>query len=134
MAPRADRTRAEKRKPARPVRRSKTVLNLEKLRKDYGLGRGILGRALGVTEATLHDWETGAGSPNVQERAKAWKFERILRRAAGAMRRSYILTWLEAPSEACAELGAATPLALLERGDYEAVENLLYYLGSGVSL
>ena len=133
MAPKADRTRGEKLKPTRPARRGKTVLNLEKLGNDYDLSRRVLARALGVTEAALQDWEKGAGSPGIQERAKVRKLERILRRAAGALRRSYLPTWLETPSEACAELGAATPLALLGKGDYEAVEDLLYYLGSGVS-
>jgi DNA-binding XRE family transcriptional regulator len=132
MAPKADRTRAGKPKRARPARRGKAVLNMDKIRNDYGLSRRALARAVGVTEATLHAWEKGAGSPSAHERAKVRKFERILRKAARAVRRSYLPTWLETPSEACAELGAATPLALLEKGDYEAVEDLLYYLGSGV--
>jgi DNA-binding XRE family transcriptional regulator len=133
MASKAERTGAGKRKDARPARGGKAALNLGKLRNDYGLSCRVLARALGVTEATLHDWEKGAGSPTAHERGKVRKFERLFRKAAGAMRRSYLPTWLVTPSEACAELGAATPLALLEKGDYEAVEDLLYYLGSGVS-
>jgi hypothetical protein len=119
-------------KPGRPARRGKVVPRLEKLQREYGLSRRTVARALGVPEADLGAWEERGGHPGTDERAKVRKLEAILKRAAGAMRMSYLPTWLTTPSNACAELGAATPLELLGRGDYAAVEDLLYSLGSGV--
>jgi hypothetical protein len=56
----------------------------------------------------------------------------ILKKAASAMRPAYVPTWVERPSPACAELGARAPVDLMERGDYDEVEALLFELGSGV--
>jgi transcriptional regulator with XRE-family HTH domain len=122
------------RKPGqgRSIKRGKSGPNLGKLRAGYGLSRPVLARALGITEATLGEWEEGVGHPGANGLAKVRRVRTILKRAAGTMRASYLPTWLEKPCDACAELGAATPLDLLERGDYEAVEGLIYYLGSGV--
>ena len=116
----------------RPARPSKTVLELERLRDTYGLSRRALARSLGITGASLAAWESGKRQPGAEELANVRRLKAVLKRAAGVMRTSYIPAWLEKPSEACAELGAATPLDLLARGDFQAVEDLLYYLGSGV--
>ena len=48
------------------------------------------------------------------------------------MRKSYLPTWLEKPNEACAELGANAPVDLMERGDYDAIEDMIFFFGSGV--
>jgi hypothetical protein len=49
------------------------------------------------------------------------------------MRGSYIAIWLSQPSEACADLGVKTPADLFARGDYQAVEEMIFFLGSGVA-
>jgi hypothetical protein len=50
-----------------------------------------------------------------------------------SVRRDYIATWLEQPSEACADLGVKAPADLFARKDYEAVEDMIFFLGSGVA-
>jgi transcriptional regulator with XRE-family HTH domain len=119
--------------PKRSVPRSPAGPHLAKLRGDYGLSRRLLARMLGVSEATLKTWEQGKGTLGSSEAAKLQRVGSILATAAGSLRADYLATWLETPSDACAELGALTPLGLMAKGDYEAVEDLLYYLGSGAS-
>jgi hypothetical protein len=87
---------------------------------------------LSVTEATLAKWENGAPLGP----AKAIKVQRVrglLYQLEQAMRRSYIATWLRQPSAACADLGVQTPADLFARGDYQAIEDMIFFLGSGVA-
>jgi hypothetical protein len=110
----------------------KAVLDTAALSHSYGLSRTTLARMLGLSEGelALREKEQAAAGAAVRERFR--RVERILQKAAAAMRREYVPTWIDQPSPACAEFGARAPIDLMERGDYDTVENLLFFLGSGV--
>jgi len=105
---------------------------MHKLLTEYGLNRDLLARMASFSPAALARWEKGQRPSDLKERNRIERVATILVRAAGVMRRNYILTWLEKPSPACAEIGARAPIDLLERGDYDTVEEMLLLLGSGV--
>jgi hypothetical protein len=88
---------------------------------------------LGVTPATLARWELGEANPGAAEQARIKRVAAILRKLAGVMRPGFIPTWLTSPNESCKALGAQTPLALLARGDYEDIEDSIFFMGSGVA-
>ena len=104
---------------------------LATLRDNYGLSQATLARMLGVSVTTLGQLENGHGLSPTQCKTVE-RVEIILAKAVQAMHRDYLPTWLEKPSPACAEIGARAPIHLIERGDYDAVEDLLFFLGSGV--
>ncbi len=88
---------------------------------------------LGLSEETETRLEKGEiPVPDETVRDRFDRLKAILQKAAGVMQLDYIPTWVENPSPACAEIGARAPVDLMERGDYEAVEDLLFFLGSGV--
>ena len=102
------------------------------LRHRYQLSRELFAHMLGVTEATLAKWESGAplGPAN---RIKVQRVRGLLHQLEQAMRRSYIATWLRQSSAACADLGVQTPADLFARGDYRAIEDMIFFLGAGVA-
>ena len=102
------------------------------LRTDYGLSRATFARLVGVSEALVKRWEEGSETPDAPLLKRIDRVGRILSRLAGVMRKSFIPTWLARPNDVCRELGARTPLDLLERGKYQEVESMLYYLESGL--
>jgi DNA-binding transcriptional regulator YiaG len=104
----------------------------EMVRRRYGLGPKLFARMLGVSEATLAKWTAGSplGTANL---ARVVCVARILRKLERSLRRDYIATWLEQPSQACADLGAKAPADLFAHKDYEAVEDMIFFLGSGVA-
>lgn len=109
----------------------KVAPGLISLRKQYDLSARLLARLFGVSEATLRSWEKH-GPSNKEEHARVRRVKKILAAAAETMRPSYIASWLTRANPACAELGAAAPVDLMERGDYDAAEDLLFLLGSGL--
>jgi DNA-binding transcriptional regulator YiaG len=119
-----------KNSPRRPKRSSQNPT--ERLRQRYHLSRNVLAYMVGVKEATLTKWENGAtiGAVNL---SKINRVQGLLRKLEQSMRRSYIATWLSQPSEACADLGVNIPADLFARGDYEAIEEMIFFLGSGVA-
>jgi hypothetical protein len=100
------------------------------VRADFGLDLPTFARMTGVPISALEEWEEngfldGAAIDRVDH------VVRILHGLARVMQKSFIPTWLAQPNAACKEIGIASPLDLLERGDYAAVEDMLYYLESG---
>jgi transcriptional regulator with XRE-family HTH domain len=112
---------------------ARAVADVQRLREDFRISKKAFARALGVSERSLARIEAGGCPIESQMRDRLKRLRRILRKAAAAMRREYIPTWIERASPACAEIGAAAPVDLMERGDYDAVDSLLFYLGSGVA-
>jgi transcriptional regulator with XRE-family HTH domain len=102
------------------------------LRADYGLSRASFARMIGVSEVALRRWEEGTGQPDGAAVERFERVGRVLGGLARVMRKPFIPTWLEQPNDACKEVGAGTPLDLLERGDFAAVEDMIFYLESGV--
>jgi hypothetical protein len=86
----------------------------------------------GVSEAALRRWEEGSGPPDDAAVELFERVKRILNGMARVMRKSFIPTWLEQPNDTCMEVGSTTPLDLLGRGDFAAVEDMIFYLESGV--
>jgi len=87
---------------------------------------------LGVSDGTLARWEKAGGAGGTGRAAKIRRVAKILKGLAQVMRASYIPTWLEAPNPACAEIGVGAPVELMERGHYETIEGMIFFLGSGV--
>ena len=98
------------------------------LRHAYGLSRRLLARMLGVPGATLPKWEKGVALPDAACLEKVRRVRRILEGLARVMKKNFIVTWLTSPNEACA---GRAPVDLLEKGHYEAVEDLVYFLEAG---
>jgi hypothetical protein len=86
----------------------------------------------GFSDAALTRLERGDEPLDMAGLARVERIRKVLEKAAEVMRREYIPTWVEKPSAACAEIGASAPLDLMEKGDFEAIEDLLFFLGSGV--
>jgi DNA-binding transcriptional regulator YiaG len=105
---------------------------LEMVRRRYGLSRKLFACMLGVSEATWAKWKAGSqlSSANL---GRVLRVARILRKLERSVRRDYIATWLEQPSKACADLGVSTPADLFARRDYDAIEDMIFFLGSGVA-
>jgi DNA-binding transcriptional regulator YiaG len=136
MKTKAKSTRREKKtRPARAARTTipsangKNAPRTKELRHKFGLNSAIFAKMLGITETTLAKWEKGQGPFDL---AKIIRVKKILEMAARSMNPAYVATWITQPSPACAEIGVNAPLDLLERNDCDAVEDLLFYLGSGV--
>jgi transcriptional regulator with XRE-family HTH domain len=101
------------------------------LRTEYGLSRPAFARMLGTSEAAIASWEQGAATLDAATLDRVGRVEGILGGLARVMRPAFIPVWLEQPNEACKEAGARTPLDLLARGDFQAVEAMIFYLESG---
>ena len=52
--------------------------------------------------------------------------------APASLRAEFIPHWLETPNPACAELDARAPVDLMARGEYQAIENMIFFFESGV--
>ena len=118
-------TRAEKQtEGARPVTTA--------IRADAGLSLPTFARMTGVPEEALARWQEGNEQLDPVALSRLERVCCILQGLARVMRVSFIATWLEQPNDACKEIGTRTPLALLERGDYAEVEDMIFYLESGV--
>jgi hypothetical protein len=87
---------------------------------------------VGISEAALKSWEEGTGWPDPATIERGERARRVLSGLARVMRKSFIPTWLEQPNDACKEVGAATPLDLLQRGNFREVEDMIFYLESSV--
>lgn len=104
------------------------------LRSAFGLSLTDFSRMTGVPEADLAKWEQGAYPLQVSDRGRIEGVGRILEGLARVMRKAFLPTWLGQPNDACKEAGVPTPLALLERGGYQQVEDMIYYFESGVPI
>jgi transcriptional regulator with XRE-family HTH domain len=118
--------------PPVPFQDEKVVLNLGAVREQYGLSRATFARMLGVSDAALARLERGDGQLDKPALARVERIRRVLGKAVEVMRREYIPTWVKKPSAACKELGASAPIDLMEKGDFDSIEDLLFFLGSGV--
>ena len=98
------------------------------LRDAYGLSRRLLARMLGVPRAALPKWEKGVAIPDAACLEKVRRVRGILQGLARVMKKNFIAPWLTTPNEACA---GRAPVDLLEKGDYEAVADLVYFLEAG---
>jgi DNA-binding transcriptional regulator YiaG len=136
MATRANQDAAAKKPsdtgPARSQKRGPALPSIAKIRSAYSLTGPILARMLGVAEVTLAKWEEGKEQPTTDQVTKIKRVANLLKGLSQVMHLSYIPTWLEKPSAACADRGAGTPVDLMERGDYEAIEDMIFFFGSGV--
>jgi transcriptional regulator with XRE-family HTH domain len=102
------------------------------LRTDFGLALPTLAKMTGIHADVLTNWERNKAVrlDSVTQRRLA-RIAGILDGLARVIRRDFIATWLEQPNDACKELGAATPLDLFAKGDYETLEGMVWYLESG---
>jgi hypothetical protein len=115
-----------------PLSQSEVVPDLEALREAYCLSHATVVRMLGLSKADLALWEKGELPADLVGLTRLERLKRLLKRAAEVMRPEYVPIWVEKASPACAEIGAQAPIDLMEKGDYDAVEDLLFLLGSGV--
>src|SRR5260370_30975912 len=115
-----------------PIQPPRAPAISEALRMQYGLSRSTFARIVGVTERTVTSWEKGSRKIGLANQRRIRRVEGILVGLARVMRREFIPTWLEEPSPACTELSARTPTDLLERGEYDAVESMIFFFESGV--
>jgi hypothetical protein len=100
---------------------------LNELRDTYGFSRPLLARMLGVAEATLPRWEKGT-TPSAAGQDRVKRLAGILEGLARVMKKSFIPTWLASPNDACK---GRTPVDVLEAGQYETIEDLVYFLEAG---
>ncbi len=101
------------------------------LRTDFGLSVATFSKMVGVPVKALSAWEANQVVLKGAAAARVKRVASILARLAGIMRRSFIPTWLEQPNNACKEVGVRMPLDLLEKGDYETIEDMIWYVESG---
>jgi len=118
--------------PPTPSQEEKGVLNLGAVREQYGLSRATFAQMLGVSDAALAQVERGDEQLDKLTLARVERIRKVLEKAAEVMRREYIPTWVTKPSTACKEIGALAPIDLLAKGDFDSLEDLLFFLGSGV--
>jgi transcriptional regulator with XRE-family HTH domain len=112
------------------ITRPPVVALLRNLRKGFGLSGLALARMIGVSGATLVRWEK-TGKVSAQDRKSLKKVQETLAGLNRVMRKDFIPTWLEAPNEACAAAGGRTPLDLMEKGKYDKIKAMIYFLESG---
>ena len=127
------RTSAERTMPSPRSRQARqlggAVSMCEKIRTIYHVSGRRLARLIGVPEATLANWEKGNGKADAASVKRLKKVEALLNRLARVMRRGYIARWLARPNRAC---GGDTPLQVLERQDYQTIEDMIFFFESGV--
>jgi DNA-binding transcriptional regulator YiaG len=110
----------------RPAPNWKAILT--QLREDFNLSREILATALRVSDTTLAKWEKGTSPPAAGSLASIKRLENIVAGLSRVMKKGFIPTWLTSPNDACER---KTPLDLLAKGDYESVQDLIYFLEAG---
>ena len=102
------------------------------IRSDFDLSQASFARMTGITPDALVQWEQDKTARLDDETcARIKRVASILERFARVMRREFIPTWIEQPNAACKEIGATTPLELFERGEFESLEDMAWYLESG---
>ena len=102
--------------------------SLMQLRESYGLSRQTLKRALHASASALAKWEKGTSPPTPGSVAKIKQLEKIIEGLSRVMKKDFIRTWLTNQNDACE---GKSPLDLLAKGDYESVEDLVYFLEAG---
>jgi len=114
---------------AKPKRLAAPELaNLNELRDSYSLNGTTLARMLGVSEPTLTKWHKGSASLDAPAAARVKRLAGILTALARVMKKSFIPTWLTSPNDACE---GRAPADLLAQGDYESIEDIVYFLEAG---
>src|SRR5437879_6324030 len=108
-----------------PIR---SMANLQKIRTACGLSRLNLVQMLGVSKATMAKWERGTATPDAANRYKIKRVGKILQGLGRVMKKNFIATWLSSPNDACEQ---HTPMDLLGKGDYETIEDIVYFLEAG---
>ena len=108
------------------AKRNSIASTLVNLRVRYALSKAALAKLLGVDESTLTNWE--ANVPTSALVTKIKKVEKILDGLVRVMKKAYIPTWLTTANDAC---DGRTPADCLQDGDYETIEDLVYFLQAG---
>jgi transcriptional regulator with XRE-family HTH domain len=121
-----NRSKMRTRKPSGPA--GPAVTTWRNLRDVYGLNDKTLARMLGVSEATLAKWQTGATVPDAACLESLNRLARIPKALARVMKKGFILTWLVTPNAACA---GRAPADLLAARDFSTVEDIVYFLEAG---
>jgi DNA-binding transcriptional regulator YiaG len=103
----------------------------ETVRADFGLAVSTFAKMVHVPAAVLGGWEKGLVSLDADAEQRIGRVAAILEGLAQVIRRTYVAIWLVQPNDACKEIGAHAPLDLFKCGDYEAVEDMVFYLESG---
>ena len=67
-------------------------------------------------------------TPDAARLEKIKRVEEILKGLARVMKKDFIATWLTRPNDACE---GRSPVNFLEEGDYETIEDLVYFLEAG---
>jgi transcriptional regulator with XRE-family HTH domain len=120
---------ATKGRTAKPKpRAAPEMANLKEFRDRYRLDGATLARILGVSELTMAKLQKGSGSPDAAAAAKMKRLEGIFAGLARVMKKSFIPTWLTSPNDACER---RSPADLLAQGDFEAIEDIIYFLEAG---
>jgi DNA-binding XRE family transcriptional regulator len=105
---------------------------LRAVREEYGLGRQLFARLVGVTPATLARWER-AGKPPTTAEDKVRQVGKLLRGLSRVMPKADLAGWLTSPNDACRSAGGRTPAELMEKGRYDKIEAMIYFFESGVA-
>lgn len=116
------------RKAKTKQRAAPEMANLNDFRDGYRLDGATLARILDVSEPTLAKWQKGSASPAAAAAARVKRLEGILAGLARVMKKSFISTWLTSPNDACER---RSPADLLAQGDFEAIEDIVYFLEAG---
>jgi hypothetical protein len=104
------------------------MAHVSDFRDGYRLDGATLARILGVSELTLARWLKGSGSLDAAAAARVKRLKGILPGLARVMKKSFIPTWLTSPNDACE---GRSPADLLAQGEYEAIEDIIYFLEAG---
>src|SRR5947209_8284495 len=103
------------------------------IRADFGLSPAAFAKMTGLSRNTLAKWEQ---DPTVrlddEAVGRVARVAHILKGLARVMRRAFIPTWIGQPNAACREIGVTRPLDLYGNRDYETLEDMIWYLESGM--
>lgn len=101
------------------------------MRADFGLTLPMFSRMVHVPTAVLATWEDEDGVLDAEAELRVAQVGAILAGLARIMRRQFIPIWLTRPNDACKEIGVRAPVDLFKRGNYKAVEDMIFYMESG---
>jgi DNA-binding transcriptional regulator YiaG len=122
----------QKKKVASAARKAPPrVVVARSLRTDFGLSLSTFSKMVGVPSKVLTAWEANQVSLKGAAAARLKRVSTILARLAGIMQPAFVPKWLERPNNACQEIGVRSPLHLFEEGDYETIEDMIWYAESG---
>ncbi len=105
-----------------------SMADLQKMRTSYGLSHPNLVQMLGVSKTTMAKWERGMSTPDTANRQKIKRLGDILQGLGRVMKKHFIAPWLTSPNHACE---GRTPMNFLGEGDYETIEDIVYFLEAG---